>query len=253
MPTLHDRLLPLAKATTPINPELLGNIPYFDSVFHDKELWPILTKLSGSGGIAHIELKEYGSGDKIISKGQFDQMIYWIVKGSANVLATIKNQSKIVHKSEVGECIGELGVLRGSPRTTDVVAGKLGVTLIEIDWAIAEKDPELGKFFFNLLTINLADKLDDAYSKHAKIIANAIDMINEKTSSLINRNKKLLAIIKKHDINIDLQDDCQQEQALSHAIENIKESLDLLKHQESHNNLKKMGTWFGVKIDKKEA
>ena len=162
--TLIDRLRPLAHATKPIDHELLEQIPSFAEIFQDKELWPVLTRLSGSGGIAHIELKTYKPGETIIEKGQFDQMIYWIIGGTANVLVKIRNQPKIVHKSEAGECVGELGVLRGSPRTSNVVAGEQGATAIEIDWAIAEKDPELGKFFSNLLTINLADKLDKSSS-----------------------------------------------------------------------------------------
>lgn len=249
MTSLLKELTPLARAGNPIDHRLLKQIPYFESIFKDKNLWPILTRMSGEGGIAHIELKEFRPGETIISKGTFDQMIYWIIKGSANVIALIKDHAKIIHKSEKGECIGELGVLRGAPRNTDVIAGRKGATVIEVDWAIAEKSHELGEHFFNLLTLHLADKLDKSYSKHIKTINNALNMVHEKTASLIEKNRNLAAILKENGIN-DVQSDIPEEQALSHAIANIRECLELLMFQENNNNLEELATWLKLKFSK---
>ncbi len=247
MPSLLTKLAPFAKANNPIDPTLLRQIPYFESAFTDRSLWPILTKLAGKDGIAHIELKEFRPGETIISEGKFDQMIFWIIKGSANVISLIKGHAKVIHKSKKGECLGELGVLRGAPRKNDVIAGEKGATAIEVDWAITEKSPEIGESFYNLLTLHMADKLDKSYSKHIKIITNAMNMIHEKTTSLIEKNRTLAAIIKDNGIDT-VQQDISEEQALGQAIANIRESLDLLQIQESHNNLKELGTWFKQKV-----
>jgi CRP-like cAMP-binding protein len=247
MYSLHKNLTPLARAQNSIDPNLLQQIPYFESVFKDRSLWPILTRLSGKDGIAHIKLRVFKPGERIIAEGKFDQMIYWIIKGSANVISLIKGHAKIIHKSERGECLGELGVLRGAPRKNDVIAGHSGATAIEVDWAITGKSPELGKSFFTLLTLHMADKLDKSYSKHIKIINNAMNMIHEKTTTLVEKNRSLAAILAEHGIDA-VQTDISDEEALSHAISNIKESLDLLQHQENYNNLKELGTWFELKL-----
>jgi len=241
MSDILEKLLPFARAKNPLDPEFLEKIPYFSSIFLDKSLWPILVKMAGDDGIALIELKKYPPGKYIISKGRFDQMIYWVVDGEAHILGQIKDQEKVIHKAFKGECIGELGVIKGTPRNADVVAGDQGAIVVEIDWAITEKDPELGKYFYHLLTQHLADKLDKSYSKQLKIIANAIDIINEKTLHVIERNRTLTSLLEKNNISFDLQADIDQEEALTHAIANIRESLNLLKLQESQNNLEKLG------------
>nr|MBF0223218.1 cyclic nucleotide-binding domain-containing protein [Desulfobulbaceae bacterium] len=238
---LIKELAPFAKAKAPVDPNLLKIIPYFETIFPDQKLWPYLVRLSGDDGRAYIEYKRYKSGQKLIAKGKFDQMIYWVVEGSAQVVAKIKVQSKVIHEAQKGECLGELGVLKGIIRTADVVAGKNGVDVLEFDWAITEKSPNLGKYLFHLIALHLADKLENAYSKQLKIIANSILVLHEKTSQLIERNRALEQSMMEHSIMIGKEFHVDQEQALSHAIASIKESLSFLKLQESQDNLDKLG------------
>lgn len=234
-------LLQFAKAKTPIDPKLLGFIPYFTAIFTDRKLWDIIVRLSGDDGIAHLEHKGFEPGQKLIAKGQFDQRIYWILGGSAQIVSEIKGQSKVIHEARKGECIGELGVLRATIRTADVIAGKKGVDVLELDWAITEKSPALGKDFYHLIALNLADKLDCAYDKQLKIIANSIHILHEKTSQLIDRNRHLEKILEDHTIAFKPEHTVSQEEAVSHAIASLKESLLFLEIEENRNNLDKLG------------
>ena len=113
--------------------------------------------------------------------------------------------------------------------------------MLEFDWAITEKSPVLGKYLYHLIALHLADKLDNAYGKQLKIIANSIQVLHEKTSQLIDRNRQLEQQLMEHSIMLDKELHIDQEQALSHAIASIKESLSLLKIQESKDNLDKIG------------
>jgi CRP-like cAMP-binding protein len=198
-------------------------------------------RLSGDDGAAYIKYKRFEPGKKLITKGKFDQMIYWVVEGSAQVVARIKEQAKVIHEAVRGECLGELGVLKGIIRTADVVAGKRGVDVLEFDWAITEKSPNLGKYLFHLIALHLADKLENAYGKQLKIIANSILVLHEKTSQLIERNRELEQFMMEHSIMLDKEMHIDQEQALSHAIASIKESLSFLELQENKDNLDKLG------------
>lgn len=224
------------KAKNPIDPGLLEKIPHFTRIFPNKELWPLLVRLSGDDGIAHFEKKFYHAGETLISKGKFDQMIYWVLSGHADIVTTIKNHPKIIHKSNPGECIGALGVLRGAVRTADVIAGEQGVGVIELDWAVTEKNPELGKALYHLIALNLADELDQAYTMQVRIIANSIQLLQEKTLNLIEKNRRLEKLLKENHIPMDNDLEPDQAQALNLVIDDIKESMSLLKMQADHHS-----------------
>ncbi len=229
------------KAKYPIDISLLRQIPHFESIFPYEELWSVLVRLSGSDGVAYIEQKTFAEGEKLISKGMFDQMIYWILEGQVNIVSEINKQPKIIHKAKKGECIGALGVLKGAVRTADVVAAAGGVRVIELDWAITERSSFLGKDFHHLIALHLADCLDNAYGTHLKIIANSIKILHDKTLSLIDQNRKLQGKLLENDMTFQSDPQIEQEQAVSHAISRIKESLSLLEIQESKNNLDMFG------------
>ena len=73
-------------AENPIDHQLLGKIPFFEEVFSDdRELWEMITKLSGNEGIAHLEDKRFKPGDKIVEAGNLDQMVFWVIEGKAEV------------------------------------------------------------------------------------------------------------------------------------------------------------------------
>ena len=239
---LVKELSQFAKAKSPVDVNLFKAIPYVSSVFPDEQLLKILVRLAGSDGIAHIEHKRFEAGKKLITKGQFDQMIFWVLKGKVQVISEIKGQSKVIHEARKGECVGELGVLRGAIRTADVVVAKGGVDVLELDWAITDKNATLGKSFFHLIALHLADKLDNAYDKQLKIIANSIMILHDKTSQLIERNRHLEKALLEHSIMFNAEDQqVDHEEALCHAIANIKESLSLLEIRENKNNLDRIG------------
>lgn len=239
---LIEKLSEHAKASHPINPRLLTKIPYFTRIFPYEELWSVLVKLSGDDGIAHFEKKRYEPGEKLISKGCFDQMIYWVLTGNAHVVTTIRNQPKVIHKSNPGECIGALGVLRGAVRNADVVSGENGVEVLELDWAITEKNPILSMNLYHLIALNLADELDGAYNMQLNIIANSIHILQDKTSQLIEKNRRLRRMLEEKGVDIEEELETDQAQALGIAIANIKESLSLLEMQVDLHNLNLLGT-----------
>jgi len=238
---IMNNLNRFAKAKSPIDSELLRGIPHFSSIFQDESLWPLLVRLSGDDGIAHIEQKQFKEGEKLVAKGQFDQMIYWVLSGNANVITMIKGQLKVIHQAGQGECIGELGVLRGAVRSADVVGGVGGVRVLELDWAITEKSPELAKDLYHLIALNLADKLDRAYDAQLRILANSLRLLQEKTSRLIENKRKLEKLLKSHHINFAEEPCLDHEQAVSHAIAGLRESLSLLEIQEQKYSLDRLG------------
>lgn len=239
--SLIKKLTKYAKATHPINPKMLRKIPHLTTIFPDEALCSLLVRLSGDDGIAHFEHKNYQAGETIIAKGKFDQMIYWVLSGQADIVTTIKNQPKIIHKSHPGECIGALGVLRGAVRTADVVAGKEGVSVIELDWAITDKEPDLGKLFYHLVALNLADELSHAYNMQLQIISNSIDILQKKTSQLIQNNRSLERLLNENNIPVEDKLGKDQAQTLNMAIANIRESLSLLEMQAKRDNLDTFG------------
>lgn len=180
---LPDRL----KAESAIDPELFKLIPLFDEAF-DETLWPILTKLSDSSGIAYIEHKIYKSKETIIKQGHHDMKIFWLLKGRADVIISRKGRNLLLAKKyeQVGSCFGENAIIDPRERTAFVYAGKEeGCEVLEIDWSITEICFELKANFNELLlkTINL--KLIEAYSQLNKAF--------QSIEILKNVNKKLLS------------------------------------------------------------
>lgn len=242
----HDAIIEalqhFAKAKKPIDPALLNIIPYFSTVFPDKRMAELLTRLSGKDGTAYLEKKHFKAGTKLIGKGQLDQMIYWVLNGQVDIVTTINNQAKIIHKSTRGECFGALGVLRGAIRNADVVAGEKGVTVLEMDWSLTDRNQELGKNLYHLIALNLADNLDKSYEKQLKIIDNSLKVLHEKTFLLLEKNRKMEKLLTQNKINYDNDSETGHAQALEEAIVNIRESLSILESQEERRNLDQLGT-----------
>ncbi|MDH3394131.1 MAG: cyclic nucleotide-binding domain-containing protein [Desulfobulbaceae bacterium] len=237
-----DALRSFAKAKSPIDPTLLEIIPYFSMVFPDKGMHALLASLCGEDGIAYLEKKRFKPNERLIGKGQIDQMIYWVLEGQVNVVTTINNQPKVIHKSTRGECFGALGVLRGTIRNADVVAGDKGVTVLELDWSLTDRNQELGKNLYHLIALNLADNLDNSYDKQLKIISNSLNVLHEKTYMLIKKNRKIEKLLEQNNISFENDSATDHAQALEQAIVNIRESLSLLENQEEKRNLDQLNT-----------
>ncbi len=232
-------LLTFARAENPVKAELLEIIPHFATVFPDKRIRALLPRLAGNDGIAYLELKRFKPGAKLIGKGQIDQMIYWVLEGQANIVTDINGQPKVIHNSTRGECFGALGVLRGAIRNADVVAGEKGVTVLELDWSLTDRNQELGKNLYHLIALNLADNLDKSYDKQLKIIGNSLNVLHERTFKLLEKSRKLELLLKQHHIDFE-NEDTDHSQALEQAIVTIRESLALLERQEQRRNLDKL-------------
>ncbi len=240
-PILAD-LQGIARAKKPIDPVLLIDLPHFTTIFPDPRIRALLVCLSGDDGIAYFERKQFRPGARLIARGQMDQMIYWVLEGHVHVVTAIKDKEKVIHESQRGECFGALGVLRGTARTADVVAGENGVTVLELDWSITERNQELGKQLYHLIALTLADNLDRSYLKQIKIIANSLKVLHEKTSYLIDKNRKLEKLLATHQIDFGAEDEGEHTQLLGQAIANIRESLVLLENQEEKRHLDSLGT-----------
>ncbi len=195
----RDRLA----AKNPIKPELFKFIPFFDEVF-EKELWPILANLSGSDGIAHIECKECKPGQVIIKKGEFDMMVFWLLKGTLEVVSEIEGISTVINRyDETGFCFGELSIVEGCERTADVnVDGNKGATIIEIDWSITAICHELESRFNLLLMKTINRKLMKNFSTCNRTYA-ALKIIKRESDIQAREVEKLKKLLKKNNIKFD--------------------------------------------------
>ena len=51
---LEQGLKQFAKAKSPIDPKQLGFIPYFSTIFPDKDLWATIVRLSGNDALCLV-------------------------------------------------------------------------------------------------------------------------------------------------------------------------------------------------------
>lgn len=179
-------------AENPIDYRLLGEIPFFKEVFsEDVELWEMISKLAGAGGIAHIEDKQFKPGQKIIGKESCDQMVFWVISGEAEAISEYSGKQRVAKRFKKGECFGEITIIKGQPRTSDVIAGKEGVRVVELDWAVADRCFELKVLFTELMLKTIADKLEDSFGVPGRIISGAGKLLKEKDDKIKALQKKI--------------------------------------------------------------
>jgi hypothetical protein len=154
-----------APVKSPVNPDVFKFIPFFEEVFA-KNLWPYLAKLAGNSGIPHIEVKIIPPKQPIIKEGEFDMMVYWLLKGAAVVKGDVGGKNTIVKRYDrVGHCFGEMAIIGEEARTASVTAcTDNGATIMEVDWSITEIDKELERNFNRLLLKTVNSKLMDSYN-----------------------------------------------------------------------------------------
>lgn len=178
-------------AENPIDHRLLGEIPFFKEVFsEDVELWEMISKLAGASGIAHIEDKQFKPGQKIIGKESIDQMVFWVISGEAEAISEQSGKQRVVKRFKKGDCFGEITIIKGQPRTSDVIAGKEGVRVVELDWALADRCFELKALFAELMLKTVADKLENTFGVPGRIISGASKLLKE-------RDEKIQALQKE--------------------------------------------------------
>lgn len=69
--------------------------------------------------IALAKLRKYDQGEEIISQGDYDQMLYFLINGELSILNKGVEVGRI---SRLGEVFGEMGVIDGSPRSATIKA-----------------------------------------------------------------------------------------------------------------------------------
>tara|TARA_R110002073_G_scaffold2938_3_gene19214 strand:+ start:67947 stop:68618 length:672 start_codon:yes stop_codon:yes gene_type:complete len=92
---------------------LLSGIPFFNEVSRDSaEQFTTLHDLA--------EIMQAKPGDRVISEGDSDTYLYFLLKGQLAVLAP-NGAGKVLNYISPGEVFGTLAMIRGTPRTASIV------------------------------------------------------------------------------------------------------------------------------------
>jgi len=83
-------------------------------------------------GLARV--RGFGADETIISEGNFDNWVYWLVKGKIDVY---KNNLKIDTLQRVGDMFGEMSVLEGDARSATVVS-RTDTVCLAVDMSILD-------------------------------------------------------------------------------------------------------------------
>lgn len=115
-------------------------------------------------------LKQFEAGEVLMRKGDQSDSMYAVISGALDVIDPLAEESeeaqyvhKLVNRLKKGDVVGEMGLLRGAPRSATVVASKPG-ELLQINLKMIKRlnwlyPPTAQKFFFNLMII-LCDRLE---------------------------------------------------------------------------------------------
>ena len=124
------------------------------------------------------KLKEYQPGEVIISEGEVDCWVYFLIKGSLEIT---KNNKVIGALKRTGDLFGEMGVIDGSPRSatirvSDKSALVLGVDSSIVDRKLREKDLSFGYTVYRLFAEILAARLRNSTEENIRLKENIIGM-----------------------------------------------------------------------------
>ena len=200
---LKEYLAGRTKAKNPVNSDIFKFIPFFEEVF-PKTLWPLLVNLCGNDGIPYIELKEIPPKQTIIKKGEFDMMVFWLLKGHTVVKGAVAGKQTIVKRyDKVGHCFGEMAIIDESERTADVTAcAERGATILEIDWSITMVNEGLERGFNKLLLKTVNAKLSDSYNTIKKSYL-ALLKLKEASERQTKDVERLREKLEQHNIQVD--------------------------------------------------
>ncbi len=136
---------------------LMTDIPFFK---------PFTVKEKKIMASINTHIVEYKKGDHLIRQGEKDSTIFVLLKGS---LAITKNEvpDAELNALEAGSMFGEVPLITGKPRSTNVIAKKKVVVLKMDSFLLKTLDPAiLNKFKDHLLKI-LIGRLDEMNSAMA--------------------------------------------------------------------------------------
>ncbi|MBF0171282.1 MAG: cyclic nucleotide-binding domain-containing protein [Nitrospinae bacterium] len=193
-PSLVDRLvgaLETDSCAPEVQGELLSRLPFFDSAYRSTlarefatpdDFWKALASLGDRAtGRPYLRTGIYRSGQVIARTGERDNVVFWLLTGGVDIYVALGGERRRVNESRSpGECFGELTILLDQGRTADVIAAEpAGATLLEVDWAITTFPalPEIGYFFYTLMSRTEASKMVGSYAKPIRTAQNAAKLI----------------------------------------------------------------------------
>lgn len=144
---------------TPSNKDVLARLkgmPVFDAM--EPEPLMHLLKLS--------KIRRYDPGEVLISEGDTDQLIYFLVQGSCRVNIDGTDVGVI---SKVGDVFGEMGMVDHGPRSATISAVSATICLV-LDGAFLDRMKDVDKLasqalFYRIFSEILAGRIRDANSK----------------------------------------------------------------------------------------
>jgi predicted RND superfamily exporter protein len=108
-------------------------------------------------------LKTVGRGEKIVARGEPGNEMYVVIKGTAEARTVANGRAIVLGRMERGDVIGEMGLVRGRPRTADVV-GLEDTELLVVDASflrsLRRRYPRIASTVFFNLTHILSDRLE---------------------------------------------------------------------------------------------
>jgi len=180
------------RAKFPVAVSVLRQVPFFTEVFSDnEEILKKILQLTDSDKKAYVRYKTFKSKEIIVQQGDVENTVFWLLRGAARIRSgdrTLANIKPIT-------CFGELTVDASMGRTATVEApeGK-DAEVLEIDWSITKRDPELRDRFLELLLKNTTDKLKGNYVVSIKMWKGARDLYSsckKRVQELEVENEKL--------------------------------------------------------------
>ena len=140
--------------------ELLGGVPLFAELDHDT-----LAFLA-----SHMRRRPFRNGETLVRQDEPAQALYLVMKGRAKVIRlSPEGDETLLQLVGAGECIGDVAVLDGSPRSATVIAAEATETLVLLREHLLEairQNPQLALALISTLArrLRLADaRLEDAY------------------------------------------------------------------------------------------
>ncbi len=151
-------------------------------------------------------LKKLDAGEVLFRKGDSSDSMYAVISGTMDVIEHFTNEDitqihgaqKLLNKLEVGDIVGEMGLLRSARRSATVISTK-PVELLQINRKMIKRlqwlyPPTAQRFFFNLMNI-LCDRLE--HSSQCLFVESLVDdltgMWNQKGFLMILKVQTLQA------------------------------------------------------------
>ena len=141
-----------------LSPLTLAQIPFFKDM--GKEYIELLSEM--------MNIVKVKKGDLIISEGNEDKIMYFILEGTVNIFReNHKGESGIIYELHAPSHFGEMSIMDGGPRSASAGA-ETNVVLAELNWNdvryLFEDKPEIMCYIFKNIGSILSMRLRRANS-----------------------------------------------------------------------------------------